>query len=260
MRSLEIICHCYSEQIPDFASMLTAQLSSIIRHPPSTGEVVITVCTTATDRLTRDVCAAMAYKMKGNRAARLDGKSNGLAPMILIELLLDKSLLFRRAIGRNIRARRTISDVAWWADADYLVGPGTLDAMLAVECDTLWHPKEVMIHTSHAEGDEFLRGVIPGEMVEGNLGRFQPHRVKMAIGGLQFVPGSIARAKGYLDQTRWTKPVDPAGGFRDTKEDRVFRGTFERSESFEIPNLLRLRHSKSAFQDAETRLAQTAGQ
>lgn len=248
MRRLEIIVHCYSEKIPDFASLLAAQLSSVIRHPPRTGEVTVTVCMTSSDRLTHEVVSSMAYKARGGRQ-----------PVLIRTWPFDKGLLFRRAIGRNYCARRTPADVVWFADCDYMVGPGSLDAILAVECDTLWHPKQVLIHTSHAEGDKLIERIIPTEIVEGDLGRFQPHRVRMAIGGLQFVPGSVARAEGYLDQTRWTKPVDPAGGFRDTAEDRVYRGRFAKSESFDIPGLYRLRHSRSAFEKAEDRLAQTAG-
>jgi hypothetical protein len=243
---LEIVVHCFAEKIPDFASMLTAQLSSIVRHQPSTGKVLVSVCMTSTDRLTYDVVQSMAYK------ARTSTVQIRTWPF-------EKSLLFRRAIGRNYLARRGVADVVWFADCDYMVGPRTLDAILAVECDTLWHPRQVDIHVSHEEGDQFLERIVPGEIVEGNYGRFQTQRVKFAIGGLQFVPGSIARAKGYLDQTRWTKPVDPAGGFRNTAEDKVYRGSFARSEAVEIPNLSRLRHSRSAFEDAAKRLAQTAG-
>jgi len=247
MRTLEIVVHCYAEQIPDFASMLTAQLSSIVHHPPRTGSVVVCVYTAISDRLTREVVASFGYKAESQRL-----------PVMIAARPFEKNLLFRRAIGRNHAARRTAADVVWFADADYMVGPRTLDAMLAVDCDTLWYPKQVDIHVSHAEGDKFIERIIPGEIVEGEYGRFQAHRVKMAIGGVQFVSGAIARARGYLDQTKWTKAVDPTGGFRDTGEDRVYRGTFERSEAFDIPNMLRLRHSRSAFQDEETRLKQTA--
>lgn len=249
MKTLEIVCHCYSEKIPDFASMLTAQLSSIVRHPPSTGAVIVTVVTSGTDRITSEVASAFAYR----------SDSKHLPQVTIALMLLEPRLLFRRAIGRNMRARRTTADILWFADADYLCGPRTLDSILAVECDTLWHPKQVLIHASHEEGDKLIERIIPGEDVEGDLGRFVDHRVRYAIGGLQFVPGSVARSKGYLDQTRWTKPVDPAGGFMDTAEDRVYRGSFERSVAVEIPGLMRLRHSRSAFESAEHRLAQTAG-
>jgi hypothetical protein len=247
MQILEIVVHTYAEQIPAFASLLTAQLSSILRHPPSTGCVVVHVCTTATDRLTSDVIEAFREQAI-HRKVRL----------AVVPRCYSKGLLFRRAIARNELAKSTVADLVWFADCDYMVGPRTLDAMLAVECDTLWHPKRVLIHKSHQDGDDFISRITPGRMVEGDLGRFEDHRVSLAIGGLQFVSGDVARA-GYLDGTRWTKAVDPKGGFRDTQEDRVYRGSFERRQSFEIPGLMRLRHSKSAFESSESRLAQTAG-
>jgi hypothetical protein len=248
MPTLEIIVHCYAEKITDFAALLTAQLSSIINHPPVNGHVVVSVCTTPTDRLTRSVASSF-----GQRAAHRHVLVNVLARSFTTDML------FRRAIARNMLAKSTSADLVWFADCDYMVGPRTLDAMLSVDCDTLWHPKKVLIHKSHQEGDEFISRIVPGLLVEGDLGRFDDHRVSIAIGGLQFVSGDVARARGYLDGTRWVKAVKPEGGFRDTQEDRVYRGSFERRQSFEIPGLMRLRHSKSAFESSESRLAQTAG-
>lgn len=246
MQLLDIVVHAYAEDIPDFASLLTAQLSSIIRHPPASGCAVVNVCTAPTDRLTLDVVEQFRERSRKTTVS-------------IVPRCYTTDMLFRRAIARNMLAKSTRADLVWFADCDYMVGPGTLDAMLAVECDTLWHPKKVLIHKSHQEGDEFIARIAPGRPAEGDLGRFEEHRVSIAIGGLQFVSGDVARARGYLDGTRWVKPVDPAGGFRDTQEDRVYRGSFERRLSFDIPNLYRLRHSKSAFEAAEKRLAQTAG-
>jgi hypothetical protein len=248
MPTIEIIVHCYAEKIADFASLLTAQLSSICNHPPVNGHVIVSVCTTHTDSLTENVVEKFGSKAAAQRI-----------PVTIVTRPYFTDMLFRRAIARNQLAKFTKSDLVWFADCDYMVGPGTLDAMLAVECDTLWHPKKVLIHKSHEEGDNFIAGITPGRTVGGDLGRFDDHRVNIAIGGLQFVSGDVARARGYLDGTRWVKPVDPKGGFRDTQEDRVYRGSFERRQSFEIPGLMRLRHSKSAFESPESRLAQTAG-
>jgi hypothetical protein len=72
------------------------------------------------------------------------------------------------------------------------------------------------------------------------------------------VDGNHAREHGYLDGTRWVKPVPEAKDFLDTREDRVYRGTFKGSTRLELPNLYRCRHSRSAFEPAENRLRQTA--
>ncbi len=251
MRSLEIIVHCYAEQIPDFASMLTAQLSSIIRHPPSTGKVVVWVCTAISDRLTQEVVAAMGYKASMAPHLRFESFSS------------EKNFLFRRAIGRNIRARRTHADVVWFADADYIVSAGSLDAMLAIDFAALplplVYPKQVFIQRSHARGDQAIATIIPGEDWILDTSAFDVKTEKFAIGGLQIVSGDTARRYGYLDDTKWVRPVDPALGFQDTKEDKAYRAALGGSCGVEIPGLYRLRHSRSAFEPAEKRLAQTAG-
>lgn len=254
MKILEIIVHCYAEQIPDFASMLTAQLSSIIRHPPSgEGRVVVWVCTAISDRLTHEVVAAMGYRaslLPDNRV-RFESFTS------------DKRFLFRRAIGRNVRARRTHSDVVWFADADYIMSAGSIDAILAIDFTTLplplAYPKQVFIQRSHASGDKAIATIIPGEDWILDTSAFDVKTEKFAIGGLQIVSGETARQHGYLDNTKWVRPVDPTLGFQDTKEDKAYRAALGGSCGVEIPGLYRMRHSRSAFETAEKRLAQTAG-
>ena len=247
MRSIEIVSHCYSEQHPVFASLLTSQLSSLWLWPPEKCRVLVVICTTTSDKLTRAVGASFADLFAGG-------------PVDVQVRLYEKSHLFRRAIARNFAAKMTTSDIVWFADADYLFGQGCLDNLAAYDITGLSYPRQVLIHKSHRAGDVEISRIVPGEVFEPDLTLFQPQRVKFAIGGLQIVPGAVAREKGYLDHSKWIKPVDPAKGFQDTREDKSYRAEFKaQSVGLNLPRLMRFRHSQSAFEDAEKRLAQTEG-
>jgi hypothetical protein len=54
-KTLEIIVHCIADQLPVFASMLTAELSSLWHHPPKCS-VKVTVVASPRDVVTRAVC------------------------------------------------------------------------------------------------------------------------------------------------------------------------------------------------------------
>ncbi len=243
MKTIEIVVHCYAEKIPDFAAMLTAQLSSLVLWTPKTCNVTLRVCAKSGDQLT-------------------DEAGFGFGPFLAENvfsdpLWLDGTDIFRRAIGRNIAAKRSNADIVWFADADYLFGEGCLDALAASDFKGLAYPRDIMIHKSHAVGDAELARIKIGEQFEPDLTLFKPQRIKFAIGGLQIVDGDTARAGGYLDGTRWVKPTT-ATDFQDTREDRVFRGLFPKSTALELPNLFRMRHSRSAFESADSRLKQTS--
>jgi hypothetical protein len=244
-KTVEIIVHCYAVAIPDFAKMLTAQLSSILQMPPKCG-VCVSVCTSAKDELTQHVVQQFseAFHDAGDSVSAW---------------LFDETRLFRRAIARNQCALATKADVVWFADADYLCGEGALDAMAKIDFQsTLAFPRHVFIHRSHAMGDRELARIIPGEMFLPDLSIYEQRTEKFAIGGLQIVSGFTARTAGYLDRTKWVEPVK-ADRFLDTKEDKAFRAKCGSSAAVDIPNLYRMRHSQSAFEDPAKRLAQTAG-
>jgi hypothetical protein len=145
--------------------------------------------------------------------------------------------------------------VVWHADCDYAVGSGFADYLLEARWpSTLVFPREVMIHESHAAGDLEISRIKPGRLHHLDAKPFKPQRVNVCIGGLQFVTGDVAR-QGYLDNTRWTAPLTKLGsGFRDTTEDKVYRGAVLGATPIETPRIFRLRHSRSAFQRPETRL------
>jgi len=272
MKTVEIITHCFAEKIPAFASLLTAQLSSLILWEPRNCMAVLTICYAEDDQRTKWVIERLVEIVDGCKedepelARAID---TGLVPCphprVDMKLLfeLDRAKLFRRSIGRNMAARRSRADIVWFADCDYIFGEGCLDALAASEFTGLTYPQEVQIHRAHHIGDAEIARIKPGELFTPDLSLFETKREKFAIGGLQIVPGDVARKYGYCDGGRWQKPADPAQGFQDTREDKAYRQEMIEkcgpSKAIHLPNLYRFRHSESAFEDSAKRLAQTAG-
>lgn len=254
MTTIELIVHAYAEKLDCFAKLLTMQLSSLAVWPCQRARVIYSVCWTASDKLVYDTINAMAKRFESSTGPYEREVEINSFPM-------DKEMLFRRAIGRNLLARQSKADVVWFTDCDYAIGDGCLDGLAdAYQAGfpaKLVFPKTLQIHKSHRIGDELLRSVVPGELYLPDLSQFIHRREKFAIGGLQIVSGDTARSVGYCDGTIWIKPVSEEGGFRNTTEDRVYRAILGESKPIEIPGLYRLRHSESAFEDASSRLAQT---
>ena len=246
MRTIACIVHVYSEQRPDYAKMFTAQLSSVALHPPQTCRIEFEVWTTATDQLTHRVCAAFQQHFRQRQT-----------PASITIHTLPKGQLFRRSIGRNISAKECTADVCWFADADYVLGRGALDAMAAVDFEKI-KPHEMVFPgfylqaPDHRAGDQDVQRISAGSIVELRLHDYQRRRLRMGIGGLQIVSREIA-LRGYCDGTDWVKPVPRAKDFQDTAEDRVYRGSICSSIPIDVPNLYRLRHTASAFEPEQDR-------
>jgi len=251
MKSIEVVAHCFAEKRPEFAKLLTAQLSSLELWPAK-ADIQVTVCTAKSDNLTMSVC----------KAFNNDWVEDSDYPVLETIEAAEHRWLFRRSIIRNRCAKESLADIVWFCDADYIFGQGCLDALAASDFKGLAYPKEVQIHRAHWLGDKEIARIEPGKLFEPDLSLFETKREKFAIGGLQIVDGDSARKYGYLDATKWVQPVPDAQDFLDTKEDKAFRNfMIEKcgpSTQLDLPNLYRFRHSASAFEPPENRLAQTA--
>lgn len=245
MKTIEIISHVYAEEFPAFASLMTAQVSSLFLWPPNC-PVLYTVVGTPSDTVTFDALRRLQEKLTMQHSFALRW------------VPVDKPSLFRRGVMRNLAFKNALSDLVWAADADYLFGPGCLEALAGMDFKGLVFPQNAMIHKSHATGDAEIARIVPGEIFKPDLSLFEPWSCKVAIGGLQIVPRELAN-KGYLDGTKWSQPEPGATRFLDTKEDKKYRESVGGSTPISLPNLYRLRHSDSAFESKEKRLAQTAG-
>lgn len=158
-----------------------------------------------------------------------------------------KRELFNRAIGRNWAARANVSDWVWFADADYFFGPNTLRTLASIDPGDgkLFFPREVLTHTRHDIGDRYIAEG-PGSGIF-DVHDFFPRQMHKAIGGIQIVPGHVAREHGYCDWPKMQRPVD-GDLMADTRSDRAFRaslGTY--GEPLNLPGVFRIRHSTSGL-------------
>ena len=233
---LEVITHCYCPPgLDHYANALVWHFGSLCAHPGSKFSAVkLTLCYTGHDKATCETVDGVEFA---------DAPDNvEFAP-----LLFSREELFRRAIGRNYVAKRTDADVVYFSDVDYLCGPGFLDAIHDHfdQVAEFIYPREYKINADHATGDQML-SQSPDEWFTIPDDKFIPKVNRKAIGGVMFVSGDQAR-KGYLDGTKWTKPVDPKGGFRRCHCDTAYRKSIQPNsfKSVEAPGLYRLRHTEN---------------
>jgi len=170
------------------------------------------------------------------------------ADVYLRPISIPPHQLFRRAIGRNIRALATDASVIWFTDIDYMFGPDCLDTVckLVSPEDKLCMPEKYWINIDHETGDKMLDDyrhlklpLIPRQL-------FMERKQKIAIGGLQILGGDTAREIGYLNKTKYQDPVPEHFGFRSCKCDSAFRRYNDlKPTRMNIPNLYRIRHTEA---------------
>lgn len=226
---LEIITHCYCPPGQDhYAKCLDWQWRSLCIHDfGKFTSVKLTVCASSQDEATYKQLAYM-----------LDHPGT-----VDVELeLMPYAKLFRRAIGRNMIARRTKADLVWFADADYFVGKEFYPSLCEVKIPYLWleWPETYWINSSHEVGDSMVNEE-PFSSREWSSG-FKLRKQRKPIGGLFFVSGETAR-NGYLDGTRHQKEVDPEKGFRQCRCDVPYRKGMMACKPNSIEGIYRLRHT-----------------
>lgn len=240
---IEIVTHCYSGALPQFATFLRYQISSLLLHAPLT-QVQLTVCYTSSDVATRQ---AIAWGLQ---------RSRGLLDLLPIDMLPAR--LYRRSIGRNLAARATTADLVWFADVDHYFGAGCLDALARcwqgfVEKPLMVWPRWIQISRNHEVGDRQWNEAPQGKLLDVRADEFIPKRYQRAIGGVQIVSGDYCRSIGYLaGHSKYQKPRDDDRPFGDFRDDVVFRKQISlagRVEPIELPGLYRLRHSQTTYQD-----------
>ncbi len=248
MLNLEIVTHCYSgDTVPIYHKLLIYQLSSLLLCKPNIS-VRVTVCFTPNDRLTEKVLDIFTHKFEMQD------------DLELIYHPMWPENLFRRAIGRNEVAIKSEAEVIWFTDVDHVFGERCLDAahklaQLAYAQDhdvNMVYPISLLINETHEKGDAALTRL--GDVITTSGIRYNDFALrknKRAWGGLQIVRGSWCRVHGYLDKTKWTNRVDPAGGFRQCKCDVPFRKVVGESVAVPISNLYRIRHSRAGRDGGE---------
>lgn len=164
---------------------------------------------------------------------------------------LDWPELCNRIIGRNLAAKRSTADWVWFTDCDYLFGPGCLEAVDALNphAACMYYPK----HAWRPRGDS-KHNANDGDYFDDWKGGEDPfphfvqlEKQKKAIGGIQIVPGDLARTYGYLDGlVRYHRPATAPvmGGWHGDKKYRNWLAdkTGLPIMGVDIPGVYRIRH------------------
>ena len=240
---IEICTHVYAGDLPQYAVFLRAQLSSLVLWKPQV-RTVISVVYTSSDDLIYKVLKEFQEPLKG----------------VLSTLSINKSNLFRRAIGRNYVGLNTHADVIWYTDVDHVFGPGCLDEawkswlMLCQNQCAMIYPDGLMIHADHKIGDDFWKSHTGDDqlLIRPNFSDFVRKTYRRPIGGVQIVDGNFSRKYGYLDkQKKWQTPISEKKPFPSFRDDVAFRHFCVANGGIRpvrLEGLYRLRHTATTYQ------------
>ncbi len=237
-KRVEIVSHCYAVKLPLYASSLCYQMSSLLRLPAQVGKnVTLTLCVSLKDESTYQVLEYFASIPKHFKTNIVN---------------LDINSLGRRAIGRNLAALQTDADIVWFSDVDQVFHDGILQRLMELEWPegaAMIFPRHIMIQRDHELGDTALKKVQDdSKLIDIDPTEFVSKRYGRAIGGVQIVQGDYARKYGYLNKTKWVKPIT-SGKFLACWCDRIYREQLhsrgDKIVAVDLPGLYRLRHSKA---------------
>lgn len=229
---VEIVTHCYSGPGGQYAKLLRYQLQSVANHRPQRIEARLTVIYPEGDRPTIDVLEEFRWPLANC--------------LWLNPYPMERGRALMRPIGRNERSLATDADWVWHTDCDYVFGRGCLDALAGLGDAPLYYPAVTLICRDHATGDAYISGR-PFDPTD-----FVPSRNRKAIGGIQIVPGEVARRVGYLkDWRRYQRPTDAdtVVGFTGDAKFRKVLGS--NGTPADIPECYRIRHSVTGDGRAE---------
>lgn len=224
--TIEVVSHCWQ-----YANFLRHQLDSIVTYPPKNCSIIFTVFYSKED--TKTVSLLKNYENFEHENVMLNFQS------------LPTASLLRRAIGRNLAAKKTSANWIWFTDCDLLFQSGCFDSLataLQNRNDILVFPAKLKATSLLTKDDQLLHNLCTAEQRIA-ADQFVYRKYKKATGPIQIVHGDVARKCGYCDslqvyqqpQTRWVK----------TYEDRAFRwlmGTH--GTPVDIQNLYLIRHQE----------------
>jgi hypothetical protein len=226
MATVELVSHCWN-----YSRLLCLQLSSIWLNPPRKHELKVTVCWTGEDEKTGAMIGWFAAQRASN--VRLDA------------VRLSHDSLMRRAIGRNKVSLQTKADFLFHSDCDMLFGSNAIDTLVDSfpAGAALCYPRIVRKCTME-RGDYYISLVKRPGFYDVEPADFEPHKYGRAIGGTQYIPGDLAREKGYLPEGH--RYLKPARRWMKTNEDVCARRYLagHRGVPIQAPNVLRVRHSE----------------
>lgn len=213
------------------------QLSSLVLHKPQEVAICMTVFCSVEDAKTAEVLNFFQSQFAAQPSIRMNVQHLALP------------LLFNRSIGRNKAALATTADLVWFCDCDYYFGDGCLDALATIPLDPadrhyskLYFPATTLMTATREKGDEYsLKAKVPG-VYDINPADFIIHPLRKAIGGVQIVPGPVARENGYCKDEAFQQPIPT--GWADTKGDICVRRELGTpGKPWRIPACYRIRQS-----------------
>ncbi len=245
MKSLEIVTHVFAGKIDAYAFHLLYQASSLLWHPPQ-ADVTLTVFWSGPEHDPHT-----ANVVEHIRKRRWD--VSGDPTFVFQPIILTREQLFRRCIGRHIRSQECTSDLIWYCDADMAMGEGCIDYLCEHVRDDgkLYGPRRTLINLDWQVGDAMVEAA--GDWPRIDPDKFKWQRNKVLIGGIQVLGRETAKRLGYLgEEAKWSKPGDPDRPFPCFRDDSVWRRKHfpmekQMQRKLEVPNIYRLRHSKSSL-------------
>jgi hypothetical protein len=229
MKTIQVVTHCNAIGFDYYASLLTYQLSSFFLYPPNHCKLKITIF----------------YSSKDPHTSKVLDFFVGLGNLNIETIDMPLGELGRRAIGRNIVAKKTTADIVWFTDVDYVFRE-CLDSVAL----TNWEPKyplifpsTILIHKDFDIGIDYIKRVRNKIRIEDvNPNDFIVEKIPFPIGGVQIISGSVIRKDGYCESSpKYQKSTD--GIFARCRCDIEFREKYiGRWKRTNIPNVYRLRH------------------
>ena len=214
-------------------------LSSFVLHPPKECEVKVTICYCEEDEGT----VSLLDYFGGFDIENVEWDWHAM----------ERGRLMRRAIGRNEVALSCEADFLLFSDCDYLFYDRALDQLaqkMTASCEDgpkMMYPRIVMSSADHDKGDKEIDRVQNFRgLYEVNRELYTPQRIRVAIGGVQYVNGETARL-GYLPHNK--KFQAPEKEWRQTREDKHYRGWLAGAHGVQsvnysdIETIFRIRHS-----------------
>lgn len=239
MTEIEIVAHCWR-----YWGVEAYQMSSLVLHPPQECKPVLSIFYSPDDPLAMDyLMPFLTEHLRG----------------ILRAWPIPTEMLLNRAIGRNMAAKETRADVVWFTDADYLFGPGCLDALakqgIPDRAEKLFFPQTTLMNNDHATGDRYALAAEPAKVLDIDQVDFRKENApNRAIGGIQIVSGDTARNFGYCPDAEKHHRKVHGSTFKRNRSDKTYRRQLGdgRGHRIDLPGLFRIRQTTMGQVDTLT--------
>ena len=227
---IEIVSHCYSVRMPEYAHYLNYQLSSLILDCPKYCDVISCVCVDENDSYTIEY--VQWFMKHTSLSIRL--------------ILLSSEQMSWRAIGRNQAAITTDADIVWFTDCDYFFRDGVLDKL----AEYPWPFSGCIIFPRTVRVGSAISEIKHPCIKDIDLDNYKSKEYFRPTGGVQITQGETIREYGYLKD--YIKYQNPKGNPFDKccDDDVRFRAVIQKltekeAVRIELPGVYRIMHRRN---------------